>query len=90
MKEIRLDGREMINRTRAHLYIGYKLKLPDYYGKNLDALWDVLSTYDKSIKISLINKKDLIDYLGDYGSSIIKVFKEAEKENNNIKIEIEG
>lgn len=90
MIQVTLDGKEMINRTRAHLYIGHKLNMPDYYGKNLDALWDVLSTCDKTTKINLINKENLLDYLGDYGNSIIKVFKDAEKENNNIDIKIKS
>lgn len=90
MTEIILDGKEMINQARTHLYIRYKLNMPDHYGNNLDALWDVLSTYDKPIRLSIINKKDLIDCLGDYGNSIVKVFKDLEKENEKIEIEIKN
>ena len=88
MIEIRLDGRNMDSKEKAHLHMKRQLNLPDYYGGNLDALWDILTTIDKPIKINIINKESLIDNLGDYGKSIIKVFKDAEKENNNLKLEI--
>lgn len=75
-----MDSKEM-----AHLYIIWTLKTPEYYGKNLDALWDILTTYDKPIEIDFINTSDLIANLGDYGKSMIGVFQEAEKENDNIR-----
>ena len=40
--EIVLDARRFKGRTRAHAYLKEALRLPDYYGKNLDALYDCL------------------------------------------------
>lgn len=88
MANIILDGKKMATKEMAHLYIKWELKATEYHGKNLDALWDVLSTYDESINISLINKDRLIEDLGDYGESIIEVFKDAEKENDKINFKI--
>lgn len=31
------------------------IPLPDYYGNNLDALYDVMTSYDKPVKIIFIN-----------------------------------
>ena len=43
MKTIRLDI-EHIHTVRAlHIYLAYMLDLPAHYGKNLDALYDVLT-----------------------------------------------
>lgn len=88
MNDLIIDGRSMGTKEMAHLHLKWALKAPEYYGKNLDALWDVLSTYDKAINISLINKECLIEDLGDYGESIIQVFEDAEKENENITFKI--
>lgn len=90
MIDIILDGKNMGSKEMAHLYMKWKLKSSEYHGKNLDALWDVLSTYDKSIKISLINKENLIEDLGDYGESIIETFQDAQKENDNINFEVKS
>ena len=65
-----------------------KMNFPDYYGKNLDALYDILSTYDKEVIIKFIDAEFLFEALGDYGTSLIDVFKEAEEENSRIKIEM--
>ena len=87
-KKIILDGNYMKTRQKAHKYLARKLELPSYYGNNLDALWDCLSTYSQGIDIDLINEKRAIELLGDYGRDIIQVFKDAELENNNISFKI--
>ena len=37
-----LDGLQMSGRAAAHDHLKAQLKLPDYYGRNLDALYDLL------------------------------------------------
>lgn len=86
MMAVTLNGKDMISIKRAHKYIKHKLKLEDYYGENLDALWDLLSTHDQPLEIHFINREDLIEELGDYGEAIIAVFEDAAKENKNIML----
>lgn len=88
MIQIELNGKNMKTREETHKYLKEKLNLPEYYGENLDALWDILSTYSKPIKISFINKDELIKNLEDYGYALISVFQDVEEENTNIKFEI--
>ena len=85
---VMLDGKKMINKISTHKYIRRILKTPEYYGENLDALWDVLGTCDRKIEINLINTEDLIENLGDYGESLINVFQDAENENENIILKL--
>ena len=40
--KITLDIKEFKDRKKAHLYLKKILNLPDYYGENLDALYDCL------------------------------------------------
>ncbi len=88
MMKIRLDGEKMNTKERAHQYIKCKLNFPEYYGRNLDALWDMLSTYSDPIEIHFLNEYSLIDELGDYGEDLIEVFKDAQRENKNIRFTI--
>ena len=41
--EVRLDGRYLEEPDAAHVYLAEKLDLPEYYGGNLDALYDCLT-----------------------------------------------
>ncbi len=88
MIKVILNGKYMSSKDYVHLYMKYELNIKDYYGGNLDALWDALSTYNKPMKVSLINKDILIDNLGEYGHSIIKVFEDARESNPNIDFQI--
>nr|WP_300095618.1 barstar family protein [Sedimentibacter sp.] len=82
--EIILDGKLMTDKTAAHKYIKEQLDFPGYYGENLDALWDVLSTTSKSITIYLINEHEITERLGEYGKLLLGVFQDASFENDNL------
>lgn len=83
-----LDGNEMKTREITHEYIKEKLSLPEYYGGNLDALWDILTSWDRETQIELINKEKLLDNLKEYGKSLIEVFQDVEIENTKIDFKI--
>lgn len=85
MKRVILDGKLMTNKIETHKYLKSQLSICGYCGNNLDALWDVLSIYDKSISIELINCSILVKNLGGYGEALIKTFEDAAMENTNIK-----
>ncbi|MBQ6475239.1 MAG: barstar family protein, partial [Clostridia bacterium] len=53
MNTIYLDGTKMYTIQSAHNELMRKMDLPLYYGKNLDALWDVLSTIHENTEIFL-------------------------------------
>lgn len=88
MNEIFLDGCSMTSKETAHTYIKQRLNLPPYYGENLDALWDMLSTYSNTISIYLINEEALNENLGEYGNLLKEVFQEASNENDNINFAV--
>jgi ribonuclease inhibitor len=88
MEEIFLDCNKMTSKSEAHKYIKKMLKFPGYYGGNLDALWDLLSTKSKIISIFLLHEEKLYENLGDYGKQMAEVFKDAAAINANIKFYI--
>ena len=88
MIRIKLNGNKMKTKEATHAYLKNKLESQEYHGNNLDALWDVLSTYNQPTEIKLKHKDKLIENLGSYGESLIRVFQDAEKENDNIIFKI--
>ena len=72
-----LDGL-MISKS-GHDYIAEKLNLPDYYGKNLDALYDCLCMISADIELS--NSQ----YVDD---DILETFKDASLENDYLTFKI--
>ena len=76
MNEIILYGEEM--EENPHEYIKEKLDFPDYYGENLDALFDCLSEIDN--KTIIIKNREKLD------NDLIATFKDACEENPNLKL----
>lgn len=89
MIEIKLNGAKMLDKTSTHNYLKEKLGFPDFYGENLDALWDCLSTDFSSKKIIIFNSKSIVENLGCYGEVLIKLFQEVAIENDAIQVIIE-
>lgn len=82
MRAINLNGAKMTDRAATHAYLKRKLALPDYYGENLDALWDCLSTDFSGKTITIHKVETIIDNLGPYGEALIKLFQDAATGNH--------
>lgn len=76
MNEIVLYGEEM--KENPHGYIKEKLDFPDYYGENLDALFDCLTEMDR--KTIIIKDSKIVD------EEIVATFVDASKENPDIEL----
>lgn len=84
MKKVILDGNMMTSRQETHEYIKKKMKFPDYYGNNLDALADCLSEIGKKTTVTLINTDKMKENLGVYHKGFIRVFTELSEDNENL------
>lgn len=84
MSKVVLDGSIYKTRDDFHKDVKDKFEFPEYYGNNLDALWDLLNERS-GLDVEIINYSKLEDNLGDYGSSIIRLFEEL-KENDNYHV----
>jgi ribonuclease inhibitor len=90
MRKIVLDGKKMCNKEYVHTYLQETLQIPGYFGKNLDALWDVLSTCDLLLVIELIHEQEMLEGLGTYGQAMLRVFSDAAEANENIRFTVRG
>ena len=78
MQQIVLDGKCMTSRAAAHAYLAAAFSFPDWYGRNLDALYDLLYERRRSeLTVILMNGDCLRSALGDYGEEIIACFTDA-------------
>lgn len=81
MNKIILDASKFTSKEEFHTIVKEKFDFPDYYGNNLDGLWDLL-TERRNLDIDLINIEKL-DLLGNYGKSIFKLFDELNEIKGN-------
>lgn len=72
-----LDPARMETRAEAHLYLQEQLSFPDYYGKNLDALYDCLTELDET-EVAFLPADCSPD---SYFHRIYPVFEEAAEDN---------
>ena len=73
MKSIEIDGK--LIKKDGHDYLKEILNFPDYYGKNLDALYDCLTDIGIETEITIINES----YVSD---DIIETFIDAADEHS--------
>lgn len=73
MKTIEIDGK--LIEKEGHDYLKEVLDFPDYYGKNLDALYDCLTDIGVQTQIKLINKDSV-------SIDLLETFIDASYQNN--------
>ncbi len=77
MEFIIIDGRRMTSVEATHAYLVHTLRLPDWYGRNLDALHDCLTDLSRDVWIVLINGDIMDEALGDYAKKLRRVFTDV-------------
>ena len=82
-----LDGTKMTSVEAAHKYIKDTFGFPDFYGRNLDALYDMLTEICEHILIQISNAGSITANMGDYGENLIAAFEDAAENNANITLE---
>lgn len=78
---IYLDARKLTNKADSHAYLKKCLDFPEYYGENLDALYDCLTDLPPT-EIFIQNVKNA----GNFYPVIKHVMQSAKKENHDLRI----
>lgn len=82
---IELDGGQMTDRERAHDHLGQQFALPEYYGRNLDALYDLLTERKEPTDIVLRNRGALEEHLGAYAHALLQTLRDAARDNPRVR-----
>ena len=87
MNNYTVDLKDVFNADELHRVIGEAVPLPEYYGGNLDALYDVLSEITEETTITFINTEGAEAAMPKYIKSLRRMSKDVQNENPNIHLE---
>lgn len=79
-----IDGKQITDREALHGVLADSLQLPDWYGRNLDALYDCLSDMQEETEIRLLHEETLDQHLGRYAQTFKKVLRRVGRENPRV------
>ena len=80
MKKIEIDFENITTKEEFYELFKSKIELPEYFGDNLDALWDVITAYlELPLKVRFLNFNDK---KLDFFVSLKELFNDAERELN--------
>ena len=84
-----IDGAAVATRDELHDALKRQLALPDWYGRNLDALYDCLTDIREDTEIRLVHADELSACLGAYAGVLQTVLRDAADENPRLRLIIE-
>jgi ribonuclease inhibitor len=91
IKRCTLNGRSIRSLDDLYDRLSSRLSLPDYFGRNLDALRDLLSTdVEGPFEIFWTHAADSKRAMGKDFDRAVKLLRELEKERDDFKLKIEG
>ena len=81
-----IDLENITTKMQFHEKIRETIPCPDYYGGNLDALYDVLTEIGTDTQIILENPAAVVEHLGRYGEAMLSTMQEAAENNPHLII----
>lgn len=84
MYQVTIDCAEIRDRESFHQVFAQRLRLPSWYGENLDALFDCLTSLTTPTTINLVGVQSMLNRLGGYGRAAINAIEAAERENSDV------
>ena len=85
MNVVILDGTTAPTKEALHQYLAKELAFPDWYGGNLDALFDCLTSVSEEVTLTL-DETALAETLGPYAQRVEKVLTRAAEKNPKIHL----
>lgn len=86
METIVIDGERMLSRRAAHDHLTEQLDLPEYYGRNLDALYDLLTERQGPVRLVVRHREAILSWLGDYGAALCQTLEDADRANPGLEV----
>lgn len=91
MKTIVLNFEGVDSMWDLHEQLKKAFSLPDYYGRNMDALWDCLHCgFDSPTLLVLKNLDKLPKAMKESTERMLEVFRDLEQEDAEVTLKIEN
>ena len=87
MREVTLDLTSFEEKISLHSYLKETLGFPFYYGANLDALYDELTSETNDRSVTVILPKEPKGTMVGYLPRLCIVFEDAARENYHLKVQ---
>lgn len=87
METIRLDAARLCGREEAMELLGRALGLPEWWGRNLDALHDCLTELGRPVRLELCGR-EAMERAG-FGQRLLRVLEDAAAENPCLELVME-
>ena len=84
MKIVELDGSKMDSIQNTPIHLQESMELPESYGENLDAMYDVMSDIRENTFVFVLNSQQMRTSLGDYGVRMEQVWENLEQNNKHL------
>lgn len=82
---VELDGRAIRTARDFHNALAQELDLEPYYGKNLDALWDVLSaSVERPLALVWLDAQSSRAAMGEGFDAIVEVLRRVEEQDRRL------
>ncbi|NMI02390.1 barnase inhibitor [Paenibacillus sp. SZ31] len=90
MNIVILDGEDFASSAELHHQLKEKLALPDFYGGNLDALWDCLTgTIELPLELKWTNYRISEERLGNEADRVRDLMLEVQAEQSEFQLTVE-
>ena len=83
-----LDTRPIRDHLQLHAWFADALAFPAYYGRNLDALHDMLTARAEPLALTVLYADDFRARFGGYAESVFAILQDSAAENPSLHISI--
>ena len=91
MNYIILDFNGINSLWTLHEYFKEVFNLPDYYGHNMDALWDCLDcSFEFPTTIVLKNIEKIPSEMNEATEIMLELFEDLQRDNEKVTVQIES
>lgn len=86
MRTVTLELNHIDTVAALHIYLQYMLALPAYYGRNLDALYDVLGDIAADTRV-IVRAREAHGEVAAYLPRLMRVLEDAAQANPCLRVE---
>jgi ribonuclease inhibitor len=86
--KIFLAGAEMTSEPALYAQLQQRLSFPNYYGQNLDALWDCIRCVEVPLTVVWQDFAQSQVLLGQYAERVLETLRDAEQEVPGFILEV--